>query len=171
MKRLPSMLFVAPIMPAATGNGLAMRAGVFLDALAGDFAVSLLVIPVAGGWAGAPPHYVAERTTRAITLRLEKHLDPLWELVSRVRDPEERAHAQAAYPRPALCRYATTPCLAAALAAFAGESFAAVHVMRSYLVPYAAPFLSNGDGADFPRASLDLDDDETVTHRRLAALH
>ena len=44
----PALLFVAPILPATTGNGLAMRAGVFLDALAQDFAVTLLVVPVAG---------------------------------------------------------------------------------------------------------------------------
>ncbi len=165
------MLFVAPILPATTGNGLAMRAGVFLDALARDFSVTLLVVPVAGGAEGALPRYVVARTVRVISVSLAEKLDPLWELISRVREPDARADAMIEYPRPALCRYATTPCLSAAAAALAGERFAAIHVMRSYLAPYAAPFLPSGARADFPSTSLDLDDDEAETHRRLAALH
>ncbi len=58
MKRRPSLLFVAPILPAQTGNGLAMRAGVFLDALARDFQVSLLVVPVAGNADGRVASFV-----------------------------------------------------------------------------------------------------------------
>ena len=165
----PHLLFVAPILPAATGNGLAMRAGVFLDALARDFAVTLLVIPVAGGHAGALPPFVAGRARRVVTASLDRVLDPLWNLSARLRDPAARAAAIAAYPRPALCRFATTPLREEVTAALAGERYAAVHVMRSYLAPYAAPFLPAA-GAATPFASLDLDDDEAATHARLAAL-
>jgi glycosyltransferase involved in cell wall biosynthesis len=167
---LPSLLFVAPTLPAAGGNGLAMRAGAFLDALAREFAVTLVVVPVAGGSVDAASPFVAERARRIVVVPLAGTLDPLWELSARVVDPPARAQALAAYPRPALCRHATTPCLAAIAAAIAGERHAAIHVMRSYLVPYVAALLPAA-GAAAPRASLDLDDDEPATHRRLAALH
>jgi glycosyltransferase involved in cell wall biosynthesis len=165
-----TLLFVAPIVPAAAGNGLAMRAGVFLDALARDFAVTLLVIPVAGGASGAS-RFVLERARRAAVVPLDGALDPLWDLSSRVREPGARAAALAAYPRPALCRYATTPCIEALSQAAAGERFDVIHVMRSYLAPYLAPLLPVDAAAAPPWASLDLDDDEAATQRRLAALH
>jgi glycosyltransferase involved in cell wall biosynthesis len=167
---LPSLLFVAPTLPAAGGNGLAMRAGVFLDALAQDFAVTLVVVPVAGGDVDPASPFVAGRAQRALVVPLAGTLDPLWELSARVTDPAARARALAAYPRPALCRHATTPCVAAIAAAVGGERYAAIHVMRSYLVPYAAALLPPV-GTAAPRASLDLDDDEPAAHRRLAALH
>jgi len=166
----PSLLFVAPMLPAPAGNGLAMRAGVFLDALAADFSVTLLVVPVAGAHAGPLPRFVAARAARIVTAPLARALDPLWDLSSRLRDPEARATALMSYPRPALCRFATTPLQAEITAALAGERFAAVHVMRSYLAPYAAPFLPAHADAAAPFASLDLDDDEAATHARFAAL-
>ena len=170
MRSRPTLLFVAPIMPAATGNGLAMRAGVFLDALAHDFAVTLLVVPVAGLGPGSLSPYVSERSQRTVTLSLDGTLDPLWALVERVAEPEARAAAIASYPRPALCRNATRQCLDAAARTFAGARFDAVHVMRSYMAPYAERFLPGGSGSAAAFSSLDLDDDEAATHRRLAAL-
>ncbi len=44
----PNLLFISPTLPAVTGNGLAMRAGMVIEALAADFAVYLLVVPVHG---------------------------------------------------------------------------------------------------------------------------
>ncbi len=170
MSQRASLLFVAPILPAQAGNGLAMRAGVFLDALARDFHITLLVVPVAGGPDGRAAGFVAARTRRAVTLSLDKKLDPLWEMCSRVRDPTARTAALADYPRPALCRHATTPCLDEARTALSGERFDVVHVMRSYLAPYAAPFLAGIGDTGPPFASLDLDDDETTTHDGIAAL-
>lgn len=170
MDRPPSLLFVAPILPAEAGNGLAMRAGVFLDALARDFVVTLLVVPVAGGNAGSLSRFVVERTRRVVTAFLGRALDPLWDLSCRLHDPAARAAAIASYPRPALCRYATTSLLGETRAALAGERFDVVHVMRSYLAPYAAPFITPDQSSVAPFASLDLDDDEAATHARLAAL-
>lgn len=164
-----SLLFIVPILPAETGNGLAMRAGVFLDALARDFAVSLLVVPLAGPVGRLSP-FVSQRTRRVVVLDLAPHLDPLWALCERLIEPQARTDALAAYPRPALCRYATTPLLGAAQTALAGASFQAVHVMRSYLAPYAAPFLSSPQATRRPYASLDLDDDECLAQQRNAEL-
>jgi glycosyltransferase involved in cell wall biosynthesis len=170
MSRQPSLLFVAPILPAQTGNGLAMRAGVFLDALAHDFQITLLIVPVAGGAGGRVPRFVAARTCKTITLSLDEKLDPLWEICGRLLDPTARAAALADYPRPALCRFATTPCLNEARMALPTQRFDVVHVMRSYLAAYAAPFLPGNSNMRQPFASVDLDDDEAATHSGLAAL-
>jgi glycosyltransferase involved in cell wall biosynthesis len=55
--------------------------------------------------------------------------------------------------------------------ALGGEAFAAIHVQRSYLAAYLAPLLADGSAPGATRCSLDLDDDEALTHRRLADLH
>ena len=170
MQRRPALLFVAPILPAAGGNGLAMRAGVFLDALAADFTVTLLVVPIAGATGGRGSRFVAERTRRVVVVDLDGKLDPLWSQLSRIADAGARAAAAAAYRHPAPCRYAGAAYRADAAAALGGERFDAVHVMRSYMAPYAEPFLVPAGGGPRPWASLDLDDDEAATHIRLAAL-
>ncbi|HET7033802.1 MAG TPA: hypothetical protein VFJ48_11800, partial [Casimicrobiaceae bacterium] len=114
-----TLLFVAPIMPAATGNGLAMRAGVFLDALARDFAVTLLAVPVAGLAHRAPPDFAVERATRMVTIPLDGKLDPLWTLMGRIADPGARAARFATYPQPAMGRHASPSYHSEAAAALA----------------------------------------------------
>ncbi|MGH2443666.1 MAG: hypothetical protein ACRDFX_10970, partial [Chloroflexota bacterium] len=42
----PTLMFVTPVRPALTGNGLAMRAGATLLALAGHYRVTLAAIPL-----------------------------------------------------------------------------------------------------------------------------
>ena len=44
----PRALLVAPILPAAARNGLAMRVGLLLEALAADHEVTFLLVPIAG---------------------------------------------------------------------------------------------------------------------------
>lgn len=170
MAERPALLFVAPILPAVSGNGLAMRAGVFLDALAQDFNVTLLVVPVAGGERGAISRFVTERTHRVVTVSLEGKIDPLWTLMGRIADPEARGAAFASYRRPAMCRHATAACRADVAAAFAGVRFDAIHVLRSYMAPYAEPLLPGASEDATPFRSLDLDDDEAETHARMAAV-
>jgi glycosyltransferase involved in cell wall biosynthesis len=169
MSALPALLLVAPIAPAATGNGLAMRAGVFLDALAQDYAVTLLVVPVAGGSEQRVSPFVAARTQRVVTVPLDGVVDPMWMRLGRIADPDARTTAFASYPRPAPCRYAT-PAYLAATAVLEGERFDAIHVMRSYMAAYAEPFLIGDGSRAAPHTSLDLDDDEVATHLRLGEL-
>ena len=169
MTRRQTLLFVSPIRPARTGNGLAMRAGLFLEALSRDYHVTLLIIPVAG-ILNDPSCFAEKYATRIVTLDFDGKLDPLWALCERVTDPEARAKAFVDYPRPALCRFATTPGIDAVRSALAGVDFDAIHVMRVYLAPYVAPFLlGTGQEGRF-HASVDLDDDEALTHERFASL-
>ena len=166
-----NLLFISPVMPAPTGNGLAMRAGIMLEALAADYDVHLLVIPVVG----APPGKGADRWASRWCARLAVHrvadrVDPLYRLVARIKDPRERLAAHALLPRPLMCRFATTRAVRESAQLFEGVAFREVHVFRLYMAPFAEPYLEGGAGVG-PTCRLDLDDDESSTRRSLAALH
>jgi glycosyltransferase involved in cell wall biosynthesis len=158
-------------MPADTGNGLAMRAGVSLEALAADHEVVLLVLPIAG--AADPSHlpaWAARHAARVLVLPVDGSGDTQFGLIARVRDAGARARALLQYPRPLLSRFATPRAVAEAARQLAGVSFDVVHVHRLYVAPFAAPFVAaRADGR--PVTVLDLDDDEPRTRRSLSALH
>jgi len=54
-----SLLYVTPVIPALTGNGLAMRAGMVLEALCGSYRVSVLVARLYGSAETAMPDALA----------------------------------------------------------------------------------------------------------------
>jgi glycosyltransferase involved in cell wall biosynthesis len=169
---MPRLLFIAPVVPAATGNGLAMRAGMFLDAFSRAHEVSLLVVPVSG--AADPrdvPEFVSRRTARVVVLPPDECLDPWFGLIARLTDAEQRRAALEAYPHPALCRLGPPHAVGAAAARLAGTAFDVVHVFRLYLAPFAEPFLASRPPGHRPAIVLDLDEDEWRTRRRLAAVY
>jgi glycosyltransferase involved in cell wall biosynthesis len=172
VSRRPSLLFIVPVLPAEGGNGLAMRAGLFLEALAADHEVSLLVVPVAGP---VPPDgasaFVTRHAARIEILDLNGRVDSHLALIARIRDPGAREEALRAYPKPLLAGRATPDAVGSAAARLAGTRFDLVHVMRLYLAPFAAPWLETSEGGRPPRSVIDLDDDEVQTRRALAALH
>jgi len=172
VSRRPSLLFIAPTLPAEEGNGLAMRAGVFLEALAADHDVSLLVVPVTGiaPSDGASP-FVDRYTVRTLVANLAGHpVDSHLALISRIHDRSAREDALRAFPRPLLTGVATRDTVRMVTAPLASVQFDLVHVMRLYLVPFATPWL---DPLDRHRARclIDLDDDEVRTQETLSALH
>jgi len=158
------LLFVSPAVPAEGGNGLAVRAGLFLDALAADHAVTLLVVPVSGPPPGAAwTPFVVARTAGRACLDLAGREDPAFPGAATSEGARSVA-ALRAYPRPLLARFG--PASVEAARRMVGPApFDLVHVLRLYL----APFVEAAPGT--PRAVLDLDDDEVETRRRLAALH
>jgi len=164
----PALLFLSPLMPAEGGNGLAMRAGATLEALAARYEIHLLVIPLAGA-AAAPGRAVRDRCARVLVHPADRHVDPLFRLIAGVRDPQERLTKLLAYPRPSLCRFATSASVREAAALAAGPGYRAVHVLRLYLAPFAEPYLASR-GPDRPECHLDLDDHEVATRRRIADL-
>jgi glycosyltransferase involved in cell wall biosynthesis len=173
LSRRQRLLFIAPTLPAEGGNGLAMRAGVFLEGLAADHDVTLLVVPVAGA---APPGGVApfvdRHAARTVIFDLAgRRPDSHLALISRIKDATDRDAALRAYPRPLLTGVASPDTVHAATAPLAGDRFDFVHVMRLYLAPFAAPWLDASDRSRRTRCLIDLDDDEVRTHRSLAALH
>lgn len=171
MMARPNLLFISPIMPAPAGNGLAMRAGIMLEALAADYDVHLLVIPVVEASPGRGGNRWASRwCARLAVHRVTDRVDPLFGLIARIRDPQERAAAYSRYPRPLLCRYATTGAVRESTQLFRDVTFREVHVFRLYMAPFAEPYLEGG-AAQGPTCRLDLDDHESRTRRGLAALH
>lgn len=165
----PSLVYVTPLMPRTTGNGLAMRAAAILEALAQRFEVHLFVMPIAGE-AGLPDDFVRGHTARSVVLDLAQTLDPLFALIASIRDPDERAQAALAYPKPFLSRACTSESGRHLVEWTRGIRPRAVHVMRLYLAPVIDPLL-RARQPDRPFLVLDLDDDEVVSHERLAALY
>ncbi|MGH3225573.1 MAG: glycosyltransferase family 4 protein [Streptosporangiaceae bacterium] len=164
----PALLFLSPIMPALGGNGLAMRAGTTLEALAADYTVHLLVIPVAAP-AEPPGEAVRRWSARVLVHPAGRHVDPLFQLIAGVRDPGEQLAALLGYPRPILCRFATSASVREAAELATGPAYRAVHVFRLYLAPFAEPYLA-WPGPGRLDCRLDLDDDEPATRRRIARL-
>jgi glycosyltransferase involved in cell wall biosynthesis len=168
-RRRERVIYVTPVMPQPFGNGVAMRAASILDALSRRFAVDLFVVPV-GGELGPPGEFVRRHAARIGGLDLASSLDPLFGLISRIRDPEERRRALDAYPKPVLSRFCTGDS-AQTLYEWAGEApVAAVHVMRLYMAPLVQAFLRPAV-LKRPFCVLDLDDDDVRTNERLAALY
>lgn len=156
-------------MPAQGGNGLAMRAGVFLEALSRRFAVTLLVVPVSARRADpAIASFVRERTEHAAVLPIAGREDPHYTLIMRLKDCDERRRALEAYPMPLRCRYATPILVRDAQAATSDRPFDTVHVMRLYLAPFAEPYLRQQKAR--PLVTLDLDDLESEAHAGMARL-
>ena len=147
------MILLAPIVPAETGNGLAMRAGVQLRALSAFCDVDVVVVPAAGGSADTT---WAERHSASVTVVLPDAGEVRAGATRLMADPvwRERFQRSAPFPRPVA--YAG-PALAATVVAAAGAGEARVHAIRVYLAPLAVA-IAELLGA--PPATIDLDDDD-----------
>jgi len=124
------LLYISPVIPALTGNGLAMRAGMALEALAERYRVHLLVVPIYASVTPAIPEPLAKLCFRTA-------------MVSPRPQPRGRH--------------------------WSDFRFDVVHVFRLAMLPFAKPYLRGF----FRRAQrhLDLDDIESITLARLAALY
>jgi glycosyltransferase involved in cell wall biosynthesis len=159
-------LFLAPAMPDDAGNGLAMRIGVFLEALSSLGEVDVILLPVFGN---------AEAES-ALCLRLGVHpkivqvlgrAETHFSLVASLADPQARLEAFVRYGKPSLAAFLSVPALREIQELIAGRGFDLVHVARSYLLP-ATGIWPPGQQ---PMISVDLDEDDAETHRRIGALH
>ena len=153
-------------MPAARGNGLAMRAGVFLEAYASRFDIALAVLPIAEAGPGLVASGFVRRHVRKVELLpLEPLFHPHFRLIARLRDPIERRAAFARYALPRLCPYDAAAAGEMLRGRLSETGFDALHVERLYLAPLAAAIPR-------PRhAILDLDEDDGATHRSIGRLH
>src|SRR5262245_3779421 len=100
---------ISPVVPALTGNGLSMRSGLFLQALARIAEVDLLVVPVFGPARGLQncKSWASRRCTRMQVLD-RRPPDTYFELVSRLIDPEERLEAFEKYGKPSIAAWLST---------------------------------------------------------------
>ena len=163
-KMPPRLLMLAPVMPSDRGNGLAMRAGFFLDTYARRFVVDLVVAPVAGS--AEVSAFVRCRAERIVILDLNQP-DSYYRLVTSVRDPATRLEAFRRYGRPSLAACVGPACHA--LGGLAAENrHSVVHVSRLYIAELATPWIDKGD--DRPRLVLDCDENDALVYGRIAAM-
>ncbi len=150
-----ALLLLTPVMPAAGGNGLAMRAGAQLVALAAYYDVAVVVVPVAGG---SPDASWAERYASSVALVLSGGPDEVRAgLMRLVGDAAWRDRLRRCEPLPAAVTHAG-PALAARVAEAAGGIRPArVHALRAYLAPLA---VAVAEQVAAPWTTLDLDDDD-----------
>jgi glycosyltransferase involved in cell wall biosynthesis len=141
----PELLYVCPVVPNLTGNGLAMRAGMVLEALAGSFSISLLVIELYAAFEKDVPAELG-RLCRRITI---------------VPPADTRKTAGAFLSRLSSRWFGPW-------AAHRRARFDVVHVFRLATLPQVRSILR--DRTPQPELHLDLDDIESTTHGRLAAL-
>jgi glycosyltransferase involved in cell wall biosynthesis len=147
-----STVLVVPLAPAPTGNGLAMRAGLLLEALAGAGPVDVVVVPVsgsatAGEWLSARARQVLVAEPDPPRARAD--------VVAQLADPVGRAELAALEERPPRARLAT-PASARATVGRLRDGAATVVVLRSYLAPFGVT-LARELGA---RIVIDADDDD-----------
>lgn len=149
----PRALFVAPMTPAPTGNGLAMRLAVFRDALSRVAALDTLVLPVSG-----PPPNDGE----ALTVPVAGRADTRFTLLSRIADPAERLRQFRLYGRGSRHAHLSAPVLADVQNLCARHRYDLAHLCRLYLADAV-------DSISARCTTLDLDEDDAWAWRRLAA--
>jgi glycosyltransferase involved in cell wall biosynthesis len=157
----PRALHIAPIMPARAGNGLAMRQGMFLEALARDFDTQLIVLPVAGP-ADTPPDLPTELGVPTTVIPVAGRADTHFALLSRLADPAARLAAFRAYGRSSLAAHISAAVLADLRQLIAATQYDLVHIGRSYLADARQLFPATP-------LTLDLDEDERLSFAETAA--
>lgn len=128
-----------------------MRAGMVLRALARDNRVSLLVVPLYPSPAGPLP---AELVERCRQVEVVPPGAPVPQPTAKVASGPDRWLRRV---------------LGGAPGGLREEPFEVIHVFRLAMLPYARPWLEHPSPR--PRRQLDLDDFESATRRRIAALY
>lgn len=161
----PRAVMIAPVLPARTGLGLAMRMGVTLEALCRTADVELIVLPIAGrdNDPGAR-RFITELGAYLRIIPVAGRQETHFALLSRLSAPAARLDAFRAYGRPSLASALSAPVLAEIRSALEATRPGLVHIGRAYLAPVvdAAPPRS--------RVCLDFDEDDAASFRSQAAV-
>lgn len=152
---------VAPAWPSLTGNGLAMRLGLFLEALAQVGRVDLIVVPIAGQ--SRHDDLVARLGIHARVIEIQGRTDTEFGLLMRIPDDEARLRAFRSYGRPTLAASVTQAVIDEIRTVVRAGGHDLVQIGRSYLAD-----IGSGCRDLVPRLSIDLDDDDVVAFRRLS---
>jgi len=156
-------IFVSPIMPDRTGNGLAMRMSLFAEALSHIAEVDLIVVPVAGGTT-TPPPFLQRLGVRLHLVPVRDRGDTAFKLLGRVSDPRQRQRLFEGYGKPSLASFLSAPVLAEIRAIILACRPDHVHVGRSYLAPSLLCV------SEATSVSIDLDEDDRTAFASQAAL-
>ena len=155
-------LLIAPTLPARTGNGLAIRLGLFVEALAEVCRTEVICIPVFGrpvddGWLSGlgVPVSTIDPTDRE---------DTHYRLLSRLADPADRLAAFRRYGRGSPAARLSAPVLAEVRRLTDGQRHDLVHAGRSYMMEAALAVASQA------QTTVDLDEDDAWSWRSLARI-
>lgn len=146
-------VFVTPIMPALTANGLAMRMGMFVEALSRAARVDVIVVPVAGG-PTASNAFLQKLGVRVHVVPVDQRGDTHFALLSKIPNESARLEAFRTYGKPSLASPLSKPVIADIARIMTVCAPDRVHVGRAYMagcidaVPNGVP------------ATLDLDEDD-----------
>ena len=99
-ERRRRLLFLSPVVPEDGGNGLAMRAGFFLQAYAREFDVDLAVFPILS--APTNSHDFARRRVGRMTIFPRPSVDFEFGFLASLSDPAVRLEAFRRFGRPSL---------------------------------------------------------------------
>ena len=156
-----NLLFLAPVLPSPTGNGLSMRAYASLRALSEHSHVYLLVLNK------KPVDKMADRMIRSLCREVVFYPAGLWQ----GRQFWLRAISMVPflggwlYPRPSDW---STLSRVVFKNPFSVSGFDCVHLFRMYMIPLLSTIKGS---ATWRQAQLDIDDLESLTRARLAALY
>jgi glycosyltransferase involved in cell wall biosynthesis len=158
----PQLLYLSPVVPATSGNGLAMRSGMVLQLLSKHYSLSLLVVRLYPPYDAPLPATIARLCSRAVLVSERRTaqkplLFPLQQVLTRF--------GRTMGNEPPLARTQ----MEEAGTAFEDDSFDVVHVFRIVMLPFARSYIEVPDQT--LQRHLDLDDVESTTHRRLADLY
>jgi glycosyltransferase involved in cell wall biosynthesis len=133
-------LYLTPVVPAVTGNGLAMRAGMVLRSLAANYTVSVLAVRLYPPFQNALPEPLAGFCRRVEILSAPQRQSPwtFWK-----KDPFRQACDR-----------------------LRGIEFDTIHVFRLAMLRFAAALPPR----TARRRHLDLDDVESLTRARISSL-
>lgn len=156
-------VFISPIAPACCGNGLAMRMGLFAEALSKIARVDVIVVPVAGA-TGNATCFAQDIGVRLHPVEIASRIDTYFSLLSRIPGEQQRLEAFRAYGKPSLSRGLSAPVLAEIARIVAACRPDLIHVGRSYLLPCVADLPSD------VTLTLDLDEDDRASFASQASL-
>ena len=146
-------LLIAPIQPAATGLGLAMRMGLIAEALSRVAALDVAIVPVAG-MLSVPDNLLERLGATVHQIDLAGGGDTALTLMSAVPDPARRLEAFIRYGKPSLTGL-VGPRLRTRIAALMAESDPDIVVIgRAYLAHLADLVPERA------RVVVDLDEDD-----------
>jgi len=161
---LRKAVFISPILPACSGNGLAMRMGMFVEALSRIAQVDVIVVPVAGG-PTLPSQFLHNLGVRLHVVPVIGRNETHFSLLSQIPDERVRLEAFQAYGKPSLTSLLSLTVLSDITQILKACAPDLVHIGRSYMT-------SCVDGIpEHAAATLDLDEDDLtsfISQSRLA---
>lgn len=159
----PTTVLVTPTAPAATGNGLAMRAGMLLESLADAGPVDVVIAPVSGP--ADLSTWARQLARRVVVVPLPTgHDDARRHTTAQLGEETLRDRLARTDPLPGRARLVPPTLTGDVAPLLDGCTGCTVVVLREYLVPFGT-WLARALGAD--RLAVDLDDDAEAMLRHL----